>query len=96
MGSDEQPWAVRLAGQHPPVVSRVAGAVLSCGLSRTQALMVAYTLADEGLLADRPGTDEGVDPEGMCTASLPPIAEPRPGVADLRAAHDSAGPVDFA
>jgi len=95
MSSDEQPWATRLAGPHPPVVSRVAGAVLSCGLSRTQALMVAYTLADEGLLVERAGTDGGAEPGGMYATSLPPIAEPRPGVADLRAAHDSAGPVDF-
>jgi len=49
---DTEWWATRLAGSHPPVVSRVAGAVLSCGLSRTQALMVAYTLADEGLLSE--------------------------------------------
>ena len=46
-----EPWVTRLVGPHPPAVSRAVGALLTCTLSRTQALMVAYTLADAGLLA---------------------------------------------
>lgn len=46
-----EPWAARLAGPHPPHISRVAGALLTWTSSRSQAYMVAYTLADAGLLA---------------------------------------------
>ena len=56
-------WSARLAGPHPPHISRVAGALLTWTSSRSQAYMVAYTLADAGLLAhDFAPTGGGSDP----------------------------------
>jgi hypothetical protein len=73
-GAVIEPWATRLKPPHPRHISIAAGALITITVSLEQAYMVAYTLADAGLLHQdtvgpfRVGGHWGVtvvhDPEG--------------------------------
>lgn len=49
-GVGVEPWATRLKPPHPRHISIAAGALITITVSLEQAYMVAYTLADAGLL----------------------------------------------
>lgn len=70
-----EPWATRLQGPHPQHVSVAAGALMTVTSSRTHAYMLAYTLADAGLLVPVSGSDGEQDTAGPLSDDLVPKIE---------------------